>query len=157
MQDESLPFLGAGDSPLELVDTGDNLLALLDTGDNPLPLLDAGDRPLPFLDAGEEPLTYEAGRSPREVRRFGGASVEKPGKFDCHACNFGEAEFPLLAFTGELPILPDDTTETLEPVLILRGVGVEDLGADVEGLVGVVDLDGLRDGVVGRKTGVELE
>ena len=88
------------------------------------------------MDAGEEPLTYDAGRSAREVRRFGGDSEEKPGIIDCHALIFGEAEFPLLVLTGEVPLTPD-------PVLIL--LGVEDLGADVEALLG--GGDGLRDGV----------
>jgi hypothetical protein len=93
------------------------------------------------LDAGEEPLTYDAGRSAREVRRFGGASEEKPGIFDCHALIFGDAEFPLLVLMGEVPLAPD-------PVLILLGVGVEDLGAGVEALLG--GGDGLRDGVEAR-------
>ena len=110
-------------------------------------LLEAGDidclpnfepESLLFLDAGEEPLTYDAGRSATEVRRFGGASEEKPGIFDCHALIFGEAEFPLLVLMGEVPLAPD-------PVLILPGV--EDLGADVEALLG--GGDGLRDGVAG--------
>lgn len=100
---------------------------------------------LPFLDAGEEPLTYDAGRSAREVRRLGGASEEKPGIFACHALIFGEAEFPRLVFIGEVPLTPGEAMVPLEPVLILRGVGVEDLGAGVEGLLGGVD--GLRDGV----------
>ena len=103
---------------------------------------------LPFLDAGEEPLTYDAGRSAREVRRLGGASKEKPGIFDCHALTFGDAEFPLLVLTGEVPLTPDPATVPLEPVLVLRGVGVEDLRAGVELLLG--GGDGLRVGVAGR-------
>jgi hypothetical protein len=99
----------------------------------------------PFLDAGEEPLTYDAGRSAREVRRLGGTSEEKPGIFACHALIFGEAEFPRLVFIGEVPLIPGEAMVPLDPVLILRGVGVEDLGAGVEGLLGGVD--GLRDGV----------
>lgn len=77
------------------------------------------------------------------MRRFGGASEEKPGIFDCHALIFGEAEFPLLVLMGEVPLAP-------EPVLILLGVGVgvEDLGAGVEALLG--GGDGLRDGVEAR-------
>lgn len=103
-----------------------------------------------LLDAGEEPLTYDAGRSSKEVRRLGGASEEKPGKFDCHAFTLGEAEFPRAVFTGETPLAP------LDPVLILRGVGVEDLrGVGVLDLrVGVKDLlgggDGRRDGLALR-------
>lgn len=117
---------------------------------------------LPFLDAGEEPLTYVAGRSAREVRRLGGASEEKPGIFVCHALIFGEAEFPRLVFTGEVPLIPGEATVLLDPVLILRGVGVEDLGAGVGDLLGGVDglcdgVDGLRDGVAGRRLGVGLE
>ena len=63
------------------------------------------------------------------MRRLGGASLEKPGIFVCHAFIFGEAEFPLLAVTGEVPLLPGGATVPLDPVLILLGVGVEDLGA----------------------------
>lgn len=103
---------------------------------------------LPFLDAGEEPLTYDAGRSAREVRRLGGASEEKPGILDCHALIFGEAEFPRLVLIGEVPLAP-------EPVLVLLGVGVEDLGAGVEALFG--GGEGLRDGVAGRWLRVGLE
>jgi len=73
---------------------------------------------LPFLDAGDEPLTYDAGRSPNEVRRLGGTSEEKPGMLVCQALIFGDAEFPRFVFTGEVPL----TTEPLEPVLILLGV-----------------------------------
>lgn len=111
---------------------------------------------LPFLDAGDEPLTYDAGRSAKEVRRLGGASEGKPGILVCHALIFGEAEFPRLVLTGEIPLFPGETVgplvlagevplfpgETagpLEPVLIRRGVGVEDLGPGVMGLVGGVE------------------
>ena len=110
---------------------------------------------LPFLDAGEEPLTYDAGRSAREVRRLGGASEEKPGIFACHALIFGEAEFPRLVFIGDVPLIPGEAMAPLDPVLILRGVGVEDLGAGVKGLLGGVD--GLRDGVAFRTPGGGLE
>lgn len=82
------------------------------------------------------------------MRRLGGASLEKPGIFVCHAFIFGEAEFPLLAVTGEVPLLPGGATVPLDPVLILLGVGVEDLGAGDGDLLGGVD--GLRDGVPGR-------
>lgn len=82
------------------------------------------------------------------MRRLGGASLEKPGIFVCHALIFGEAEFPLLVVTGEDPLLPGGATVLLDPVLILLGVGVEDLGAGVGDLLGGVD--GLRDGVAGR-------
>lgn len=110
---------------------------------------------LPFRDAGEEPLTYDTGRSAREVRRLGGASEEKPGIFACQALIFGEAEFPLFVFIGEVPLIPVEATVPLDPVLILRGVGVEDLRAGVEGLLGGVD--GLRDGVAGCGPGGGLE
>ena len=104
---------------------------------------------LPFLDAGEEPLTYDAGRSASEVRRLGGASEEKPGILVCHALIFGEAEFPRLVLMGEVPLIPDETPGPLEPVLILRGVTLEDLAAGVEGLLG--GGDGLLVGVACRK------
>ena len=104
---------------------------------------------LPFLDAGEVPLTYDAGRSASEVRRLGGASKEKPGMFDCHARILGDSEFPLPVLTGETPLTP------LEPVLSLRGVGVEDLVTGVEGLLS--GGDDFRVGVAGRKLGVGLE
>lgn len=63
---------------------------------------------------------------------------------------------------GEVPIAPDITAVPLDPVLNLLGVGVEDLGIDVGGvleggedlLVGVVDL---LDGVACRRFGVGLE
>lgn len=110
---------------------------------------------LPFLDAGEEPLTYVAGRSAREVRRLGGASEENPGILVCHALIFGEAELPRLVFIGEVPLIPGEATEVLDPMLVLRGVGVEDLGAGVEGLLGGVD--GLGDGLACRRLGVGLE
>lgn len=113
------------------------------------------DESLPFLDAGDEPLTYDAGRSAREVRRFGGASEEKPGRVDCHARNFGEAEFPRVVFTGDVPLTPEEAMVPLDPALILREVGVEDLGAGVDGLFGGVE--GLREGVVDRRTGAGLE
>lgn len=73
----------------------------------------------------------------------------------CHAFIFGDAEFPLLGFTGELPLAPEGAAGPLEPVLILRGVGVEDLGAGVDGLL--VGGDGLLVGVEGRKPGGGLE
>lgn len=110
---------------------------------------------LPFLDAGDEPLTYDAGRSAKEVRRLGGASEEKPGILVCHALIFGDAEFPRLVLTGEVPLIPDETTGPLEPVLILRGVELEDLEAGVMGLFG--GGDGLLDGVACRILGVGLE
>lgn len=112
------------------------------------------DESLPFLVAGEEPLTYVAGRSAREVRRLGGASDENPGILVCHALIFGEAEFPRLVLEGEVPLIPGDATEPLDPMLNLRGVGVEDLGAGVDGLLGGVD--GLDDGVECRTLGVGL-
>lgn len=105
-------------------------------------------RSLLFREAGEDPLTYDAGRSARDVLRLGGGSEEKPGILVCHALILGEAEFPLTDFTGEVPLVPDITAAPLDPVLNLLGVGVEDLGTDVDGilgggedlLVGVVDL-----------------
>lgn len=117
-----------------------------------LPLL--SDESLPFLEAGEEPLARDAGRSEREVRRLGGGSEENPGKFDCHPRNFGDAELPRLAFTGEAPLLAEEDMLPPDPVLILLSVGVEDLGVGVDGLFGGVD--GLLDGVAGRKTGAGL-
>ena len=89
------------------------------------------------------------------MRRLGGASEENPGILACHALILGEAEFPLLVFTGETPLIPDVATVPLEPVLILRGVGVDDLGTGVEGLLGGVD--GLCDGVACRTLGDGLE
>lgn len=117
-------------------------------------LLNFGVESLPFLDAGDEPLTYAVGRSAKEVRRLGGASEEKPGILVCHALIFGEEEFPRLVLTGEVPLTPDETTEPLEPVLIRRGVKVEDLEADVMGLFG--GGDGLLDGVACREFEVGL-
>lgn len=82
------------------------------------------------------------------MRRLGGASEGKPGIFDCHALIFGEVEFPLLVLTGETPLPPD-------PVLVLLGVGVEDLGPGGEALLG--GGEGLREGLAGRWLGVGLE
>lgn len=110
-----------------------------------LPLLD--------LDAGEDPLTYDAGRSAKEVRRLGGASKEKPGMFDCHALIFGDAEFPRLLLTGDEPLAPDAATDPEGPAVVLRDVGVKDLGGGVEGLTG--GGEGLLDGVLAR-TGTGL-
>lgn len=64
--------------------------------------------------------------SVRDVRRLGGASVEKPGRSVCHPLNFGEAEFPQFFFTGDVPLIPV-SAGPVEPVLILRNVGVKDL------------------------------
>lgn len=75
-----------------------------------LPLLD--------LDAGEDPLTYDAGRSAIEVRRFGGASKENPGMFDCHTLVFGDAEFPRLVLTGDMPLIPDAATDPEDPAVL---------------------------------------
>ena len=72
----------------------------------------------------------------------------------CHALILGEAELPRLVLTGEFPLIPDEATLP-DPVLILRGVGVEDLGTGVDGLLGGVD--GLRDGVACRKLGDGLD
>lgn len=110
--------------------------------------------PLLALDAGEDPLTYDAGRSAKEVRRLGGASKEKPGMLDCHALTLGDAELPRLVFTGDVPLIPDAATDPGDPTVVLRDVGVKDLGGGVEGLTG--GGDGLLDGVLGRKgTGLE--
>lgn len=49
----------------------------------------------------------------------------------CHALIFGEAEFPRLVLMGEEPLTLDEAEVPVEPVLILLGVGVVDLGADV--------------------------
>jgi hypothetical protein len=38
----------------------------------------------PLKDEGDPPLERDTGRSGKDVRRFGGASKEKPGSFDCH-------------------------------------------------------------------------
>lgn len=119
-------------------------------------------RSLLFREAGEDPLTYDAGRSSKDVRRLGGGSEEKPGILVCHALILGEAEFPLTDFMGEVPLAPEIPAVPLDPVLNLLGVGVEDLGTDVDGvlggggdlLVGVVDL---LDGVAWRRLGVGLE
>lgn len=53
---------------------------------------------------------------------------------DCHALILGEAELPLLVFTGEAT-LTLERVALAEPVLILLGVGVLFLGAGV-GLLG---------------------
>jgi hypothetical protein len=37
----------------------------------------------PLKDEGDPPLERDTGRSDRDVRRFGGASKEKPGSLDC--------------------------------------------------------------------------
>lgn len=108
-----------------------------------------------FRDAGEEPLTYDAGRSLNEVRRFGGASKEKPGIFACHTLALGEAEFPRVLFTGEAPLFPNDRVFPPGPAPILREAGVEDLGTGVDGFFG--GGDGPLGGVVPRKLGVGLE
>lgn len=73
-------------------------------------------------DIGDKPCERVAVRSVREVWRLCGTSVEIPGRSICHPRNFGEAEFPRLAVTGDVHLLPMD-----EPVLILRDVGVKDL------------------------------
>ncbi|KAJ7950718.1 hypothetical protein O6P43_026872 [Quillaja saponaria] len=86
---------------------------------------------------------------------WGGASEENYGIFVCQALIFGEAEVPRLVFTGEVSLTPDETVALLEPVLILPGVGVEDLGAGVEALLG--GGDGFHDGVPCPKLGVGLE
>lgn len=93
-----------------------------------------------LLEAGEDPRTYDAGLSAKDVLRFGGASVEKPGMFACHALILGEAEFPLVVFTGEIPEIPLVVME-LDPVLNLReaGGGVEGL---LDGEDGLFDLVG---------------
>lgn len=117
-------------------------------GDNDC-LVDAEDESLLFLDAGEDPLTYDAGRSDREVRRFGGASMENPGMFDCQALTFGDGEFPLLVLIGEVPLIADETPVPSEPTLERRGVGVEDLGAGVG--------DGFREEELCRNVGGGLE
>lgn len=107
----------------------------------------------PFLDAGETPLTCDGGLSDSEVRRLGGGSEEKPERLNCHPCNLGEAELARLSFPGDMPLPLKGWT--LDPVLILRSAGKEHLGADDECLFKGVD--GLRDGVVGRKTGDGVE
>lgn len=38
----------------------------------------------PLKDEGDPPLERDNGRSDIDVRRFGGASKEKPGSLDCH-------------------------------------------------------------------------
>lgn len=104
----------------------------------------------PFLDAGEEPLTYDAGLSASEVRRLGGASKEKPGMLDCHAFILGEAELPRLVLTGEAPLTLEGAEAPAEPVLILLGVGVLDLGAGIALIGGG---DSLLEGEECRKVG----
>ena len=101
----------------------------------------------PLKDEGDPPLERDNGRSDREVRRFGGASKEKPGWFDCQPWSFGEDDL-WLALTGELPLLPFETG-SLELVLILLEAGLGDLRGGVNVLeAGVEDL---RDGVAGCK------
>ena len=56
----------------------------------------------PMLD----PLTTDAGRSANELQRLGGASKENPEKLDWQALILGEAEFPLLVLTGDVPLEP---------------------------------------------------
>ena len=93
----------------------------------------------PLKDEGDPPLERDNGRSDREVRRFGGASKEKPGWFDCQPWSFGEDDL-WLALTGELPLLPFETG-SLELVLILLEAGLGDLRGGVNVLeVGVEDL-----------------
>lgn len=103
---------------------------------------------LPFLEAGEDPRTYDAGRSAKEVLRFGGASVEKPGMFACHALIFGEDEFTETPLALVLVVVT-------EPVLNLREVGVEARRGGVEGLLD--GEDGLFDPVAGLRVGGGLE
>lgn len=69
-------------------------------------LLDLVEESRPLLDAGEDPLTTDAGRSANELRRLGGASKENPEMLDCQALVLGEAEFPLLVLTGDVPLEP---------------------------------------------------
>lgn len=75
--------------------------------------------------------------------------------FDCQALTFGEAEFPLFDFTGDIPLIPEDATLLIELVLTLLGVGVVDLRVGVEGFPG--GGDGLRKGLTRRKLGFGLE
>lgn len=62
---------------------------------------------------------------------------------DCHAFILGEVELPRLFFTGEAPLTLEGILEPAEPVLILLGVGVLFLGADINLLGGG---DSLLDG-----------
>lgn len=60
----------------------------------------------------------------------------------------GEAEYALLVLTGKVPLTLDGAAE---PVLILLGDGVQDLGEGVDGLLG--GGDGILDEVICLKVG----
>jgi hypothetical protein len=101
----------------------------------------------PLKDEGDPPLERDTGRSDRDVRRFGGASKEKPGWLDCQPWGFGEDDL-WLVLIGELPLLPFEI-KSLEPALILLEAGLGDLRGGVNVLeAGDKDLCG---GVAGCK------
>jgi len=102
----------------------------------------------PLKDEGDPPLERDTGRSDRDVRRFGGASKEKPGSLDCQPWSFGEDGL-LLVLIGEVPPFLFKIG-SLEPVLNLLEAGLGDLrgGVDVLEAGGVEDL---RDGAAGCK------
>lgn len=91
-----------------------------------------------FFCVGDKPLARDAGRSGREARRLEEDSEQNPGAFGCHPRSLGDAELPLLAFTGEAPFLVEEGTlpPPLDMELILLSVGVEDLGVGDAGLLG---------------------
>lgn len=60
--------------------------------------------------------------------------------FDCHTFILGEAELPRLDLTGEVPLRAGDAMVVVEPVLILREVGVEDLDTGPEGFPGLGEI-----------------
>lgn len=53
--------------------------------------------------------------------------------FDCHTFILGETELPGVVLTGEVPLRAGDAMVVVEPVLILREVGVGDLDTGPEG------------------------
>lgn len=55
--------------------------------------------------------------------------------FDCHTFILGEAELPRVVLTGEVPLRAG-----VDPVLILREVGVEDLVTGPEGFPGLGEI-----------------
>lgn len=70
--------------------------------------------------------------------------------FDCQDLILGEAEFPLLVLTGDVPLEPP-----IQLVLNLRGVCVLDLGEDGEGSPG--GEHDLLEGVACCELGVGLD
>lgn len=68
--------------------------------------------------------------------------------FDCHTFILGEGELPRLELTGEVPLTAGNAV-VVDPVLILREVGVGDLDPGPEGFPGVGEI--LLTGVADRR------